>query len=66
MADQDPNEFVHIKLAEHGADVPPGRVTRKAFEDVWKGRGWQLVSEEDAALASSPEAAMTETTKKKG
>lgn len=66
---QDPNEeFVNIRLSEHGQDVMPGRVTRKSYDDVWKGKGWQLVSDEDAAAASSPESSMTEptaTTRKK-
>ena len=70
MADQDPNEFVYVRLSSHGADVTPGRVTRQAFDQVWKDKGWVIVDDEAVALANSPDAAILgtadTTTKKKG
>lgn len=52
MADQ--NEFVYVRLAEHDASVPPGRVTRQAFDEVWSKRGHVIVDDEEGALLSSP------------
>lgn len=52
MADQ--HEFVYVRLAEHDSSVPPGRVTRQAFDEVWSKRGHVIVDEEEGALLSSP------------
>lgn len=54
MADNDPNEFVYIRLKEHGDDVPPGRVTRQAFDSIWSGKGFVIVDTQEAENLGSP------------
>lgn len=72
MADE--SEFVHIRMSGDDNSVVPGRVTRAAFEMIWKGRGFVIVDDDEAALAMSPEtqaeiadtAAATSTRSRKG
>ena len=61
MADDPNEEFVYVRLAGQGDDVVPGRVSRAAYESIWKGKGWNLVDTEAAEMAGSP-ATMAEMT----
>lgn len=54
MADQDQTEFVYIRGSGDGSDVLPGRVTRKAYDEIWKGKGFVIVDDAEAELAGSP------------
>lgn len=48
------DEFVYIRLGDHGDDVMPGRVTRKAYDDIWSGKGYAIVDTAEAELMGSP------------
>lgn len=66
MADTNPHEeFVFVRL---GADTtaPPGRVSKAAYDAVWKAKGWTIVDDDEAtaALSSEPEPEPTTTRKK--
>jgi len=52
-------EFVHVRMSGVTSGSP-GRVTRESFEQVWKGRGFVVVDEDEAAMATSPEAQIME------
>jgi hypothetical protein len=54
MADQDPQEFVYVRSSGDGSDVLPGRVTRQAYDQIWKGKGFVIVPDDEAELAGSP------------
>lgn len=41
--------IIHPKVP----DAAPSVQTRMAFEDVWKAKGWQVISEEKAAALSA-------------
>lgn len=60
MADETEGQFVYVRLKEHGSEVPPGRVSRKAYDDIWSGKGYVIVGNEEAELLGSP-ATMMET-----
>lgn len=47
-------DFVYIRLSDHGNDVPPGRVSRQAFDKIWSGKGFVIVPDEEAELIGSP------------
>lgn len=47
-------DFVYIRMKEHGPDVLPGRVSRQAYDDIWKGKGFVIVDDAEAELAGSP------------
>lgn len=49
MPPENPNEFVHIKHSEVKAFGGP--VTRQAFEDVYRHKGWQVATPEEVAKA---------------
>jgi hypothetical protein len=53
MADNE-NEFVYVRHGDQGSDVAPGRVTRQAFDQIWSGKGFVIVSNEEAELLGSP------------
>lgn len=48
------DEFVYIRLKEHGDDVLPGRVTRRAYEDIYQAKGFVIVDNDEAQLMGSP------------
>lgn len=50
----DPNEFVYVRMGSHDNDVPPGRVSRQAFDAIWSGKGFVIVDNEEAELLGSP------------
>ena len=52
-------EFVNVRMSGVSTGMP-GRVTRESFEQVWKGRGFVIVDDEEAAMAASPEAEIME------
>ena len=58
MADDPNSEWVYVRLKEHGDDVPPGRVTRKAYEEIWKAKGHVIVDSAAAELLGSPATVM--------
>lgn len=47
-------EFVYIRLKGHGDDVLPGRVTRKAYDNIYQGKGFVIVDDAEAELMGSP------------
>lgn len=48
------DEFVYIRGGNQGSDVLPGRVTRKAYDAIWKGKGFVVVDNAEAELLGSP------------
>lgn len=55
MPEQPPeNDFVYVRMGGDSTS-PPGRVSRAAYEQIWKGKGWNLVDNDEAELALSPE-----------
>lgn len=56
MADYDPNEFV--RMTHPQVKAVSGQVTRRAYEEVHKAKGWRLASAEQAAAADAGEAAV--------
>lgn len=53
MADNPHEEFVYIRLG--GDDAAPGRVTRAAFDQIWKAKGFSIVDTDEAEQALSVE-----------
>lgn len=53
MAEADPREF--IRMTHSAVKAPSGLVTRKAFEQIHKAKGWKEASAEDAAAAEARE-----------
>ena len=51
MADTDPNEFVYI--THNNVNAIGGPVTRRAFEEVHKAKGWKLATAEQVEAAES-------------
>jgi hypothetical protein len=47
-------DFVYIRLKEHGDDVQPGRVSRAAYEQQFAAKGWVIVPDAEAELIGSP------------
>lgn len=47
-------DWVYIRMKDHGKDVLPGRVSRKAYDDIWSGKGFVIVDDAEAELAGSP------------
>lgn len=56
MADE--NEFVYVRLKEHGSEVPPGRVSRLAYDGIWQGKGYVIVDNDEAEMLGSPATVM--------
>ncbi len=54
MPEYDPDEFV--RMTHPTVDTVSGRVTRQAFEEVHKAKGWKIASAEDAEAADVAEA----------
>lgn len=48
------DDFVYVRLGSDKSAVP-GRVARQAYDTIWKDKGWTLVDDDEAQLASSPE-----------
>lgn len=48
------DEFVYVRLGSDKTAVP-GRVTKEAFDTIWKAKGWTIVDNDEAELAISPE-----------
>lgn len=62
-------EFVHVMGPEEGG--VPGRVTRKAFDEIWSGRGYRIVDDDQATSPATQAeldagAPTTTSSKKKG
>lgn len=49
----DPNEFV--RMTHPSIDTVSGQVTREAFEDVYKDKGWKLATADETAAADASE-----------
>lgn len=47
-------DFVYIRGKDQGANTLPGRVSREAYDQIWKGKGFVLVDDAEAELAGSP------------
>lgn len=47
-------DFVYIRGKGQGDDVLPGRVSRKAYDNIWAGKGFVIVPDAEAELAGSP------------
>lgn len=53
MPDTDPNEFVYI--THNNVNAIGGPVTRQAFEEVHKAKGWKLATAEQVEAAERGE-----------
>lgn len=54
MADNAAEEFVYVR-GSGDSTSPPGRVTRAAYDQIWKGKGFSIVDTDEAELALAPE-----------
>ena len=54
MPDPDPNEFVRMTHPNIEAISRP--VTRQAFDEIYKAKGWKLATAEESAAAEFAEA----------
>ena len=53
MPDTDPNEFV--RMTHSKTDAISGRVTRKAFDEVYQAKGWKLATKAETEAADLAE-----------
>lgn len=54
MADEPKDEFVYVRLGSD-TSAAPGRVTREAYDTIWKAKGFSLVDTDEAEVALSPQ-----------
>jgi hypothetical protein len=54
-------EFVYIRLP--GSDAVPGYVTRQAYDEIWEAKGFEIVDDDEATVASTVETAPEAETK---
>lgn len=48
-----PEGFVYIRMSGDDKTVQPGYVSQEAYDMIWKNKGYEIVAEEEAALAMS-------------
>lgn len=53
MPDNDPLEFVRMTHAK--TDAISGRVTRKAFDEIYQAKGWKLATKAETEAADQAE-----------
>lgn len=50
---QSPNDRVQIRHKSANKDSETATTTRKAFDQIWKAKGWEIVEREDAKATTS-------------